>query len=312
MKPEISIVMPAIRVHNWDRVYQSIENATKRTFELIIVSPYPLTPFLQGKRNVKYVKDFGSPVRTSCIGAMLCEGDFVYPTHSDDAVFIEDSIDDNIAFLLQQGSDIKNVIVCKYSETEGCKQPEKFHPDDYYKLTTAPVNKEHIPDHWLIFNSAIWHRKYFDTFGGWDCTFEVCPMAHTDLAVRAQKDGAIVRLSPYPLTICNHMPETSGDHAPVHYAQLLADEPLFREKYKGGIDHFPIRIDLMNWKKAETVWKRRFSLLKIEFKKEWFLEWFKATMIAKPSRLCKKFIKATYRKIFGIEMGKPVPVKDVK
>jgi len=300
MKPEISILMPAIRVHNWDRVYRSIEGSTRRSFELLIVSPYPLTPFLQEKRNVKYVKDFGSPVRASCIGAMLCEGRFVFPTHADDAFFIKDSIDNNIDFLLAQGSDIKNVVVCKYSESENLKYPERYHGDEYYKLTTAvPVNKKYIPDHWLIFNSAFWHREYFDTSGGWDCIFEVCPMAHTDLAIRAQKDGAVATLSPYPIAICNHMPGTSGDHAPVHYAQTLIDEPLFKQKYNDGIDHLTIKIDLMNWKNAPIVWNRRFSLLKIEFKKEWFLEWFQSTAI----KFCRRLVKTVCKKLLGIDLS---------
>ena len=90
MKPEISVVMSTIRTYNWDVVYKSLEEScTKRSFELIIVSPYPLTPFLQEKRNVKYVKDFGSPVRANCIGALLCEGRFLYPMHSDDSIDIK-------------------------------------------------------------------------------------------------------------------------------------------------------------------------------------------------------------------------------
>jgi len=293
MKPEVSVVMPAIRPYNWDAVYKSLEEScTKRSFELIIVSPYPLTPLLQEKRNVKYVKDFGSPVRASCIGAMLCEGDFVYPTHSDDSIFLKSSLDHNIDFLLKQGNEIRNVIVCKYSESKNCEHPDRWQSDEYYKLTIAtPIPKKHIPDHWLIFNSAIWHRKYFDTFGGWDCAFEACPMAHSDLAIRAQKDGAIVKLSPHPISMCDHMPDTSGDHAPVHYAQALTDQPLFMKKYSEGLEGVAIKLDPMNWKNAPTVWNRRFSFLKMEFKKEWFFEWLRATI--------KRLLVQTYRNFFG-------------
>ena len=73
-KPEISIILPGIRRELWDRFYESISISTKRTFELIIVGPYPLTEKLESLTNVKYVKDFGSPVRASNIAASICEG----------------------------------------------------------------------------------------------------------------------------------------------------------------------------------------------------------------------------------------------
>jgi hypothetical protein len=262
MKPIISVVMPAIRPNQWLDVYNSLAKSTKRSFELIIVSPYPLPKELADKRNVKHVKDFGSPVRASCIGAMLCEGKYVYANHADDAYFIEGAMDFNIDFLESMGNDIKNVVACKYSESENLTNVTRYHDDSYYKLVNAyPIDRKFVPADWWIFNVVIWHRAYFDKFGGFDCRFQVCPMAHGDLAVRAQKDGAIVKMSPYPLVYCNHMPGISGDHAPIHYAQTLQDDPAFREKFKDGIEDVPISLDVMSWKKAPSVWLNRFSLV---------------------------------------------------
>ncbi len=73
MKPEISIIMPAIRTDNWIKVYESIQNSTSRNFELIIGSPYDLPAELRGYKNIKIVKDWGSPTRASQIESMLIE-----------------------------------------------------------------------------------------------------------------------------------------------------------------------------------------------------------------------------------------------
>ena len=256
-KIDISILMPAIRRENWNRVYQSILGSTKRSFELIIVSPFPLTDELQGLVNVKYVKDFGSPVRCSNIGALLAEGKYFYPTHADDGYFIKDSIDNNIKVLEDMGNDKKNIVACKYSESDGLTHPERYQDDDYYKLVNAyPVSRDIIPKDWLIFNSVFWHREYFDEFGGWDSSYGACPMSHADLAIRAQRDGAIVKLSNYPLTQNDH---GQNDHGPIEVAQLQYDAPRFRYRYSQPLDTYPIKIKHDNWKEADRVWKFRFT-----------------------------------------------------
>ena len=117
MKPEISIIMPGIRPENWLRGYNSIYSATNKSFELIIISPYPLPKELENQRNVKYIKDFGSPTRASQIGNTLAEGKFIFPNFCDDAIFIKDSIDSNLKTLIEMGNNIKNVVTCKYSES---------------------------------------------------------------------------------------------------------------------------------------------------------------------------------------------------
>ena len=75
MKPELSIILPSIRTERLEKLYDSILTSTSRTFELVIVGPYPLPEKLRDLKNVKYVKDFGSPVRASNIAASLCEGE---------------------------------------------------------------------------------------------------------------------------------------------------------------------------------------------------------------------------------------------
>ena len=92
MKPEISIILPAIRQENWDKLYDSIVASTNRSFELIICSPYALTPKLQDLKNVKYVKDFGGPTRASAIASLLAEGKLI-AWLTDDAILKPNALD---------------------------------------------------------------------------------------------------------------------------------------------------------------------------------------------------------------------------
>ena len=132
MKPEISIILPAIRVENWDKLYDSIMMSTSRRFELIICGPYALTKKLQDLTNVKYVKDFGCPTRASAIASLLAEGKLITWV-TDDAILVRDSLDTAINLLYSMGEDYKNVIISKY--LEGQMGQQKTHqPDWYFKI----------------------------------------------------------------------------------------------------------------------------------------------------------------------------------
>ena len=58
------------------------------------------------------------------------------------------------------------------------------------------------------------------------------------------------------------MPGTSGDHAPVHYAQTEHDEKIFQEIYRDPawkFDAIGNCVFLDDWKKTPSVWERRFN-----------------------------------------------------
>jgi hypothetical protein len=55
------------------------------------------------------------------------------------------------------------------------------------------------------------------------------------------------------------MPGTTGDHAPVHYAQTENDEMLFAVVYSNINSTTRKSIDFDNWQKAPSVWERRFD-----------------------------------------------------
>ena len=259
-KPEISIILPAIRQHKWDSLYDSICQSTNREFELIIVSPFPLTEKLQKLKNVKYVKDWGSPVRASNIAALMCEGNLV-TWAADDATFFENSLDKNIDILYSMGQDDRNVVLCKYNEGNN---PEDVHihmNPNYYKLNNSSYFSPFLNNEWLIFNVGIMYRTFFEFLGGWDSRFQGTAMSHNDFAVRAQFSGAKTVLTDVPLFRCEHMPGSSGDHAPIFECQHGFDEPLYlgiyRDKNWTLREH---RLDLLNdWKTSEIIWNRRFN-----------------------------------------------------
>lgn len=260
MKPHISIIMPAIRPHKWERVIESIITSTKRPWELIIVSPYSLPVTMQTLPHIKHVKDFGSPMRASQIGALLCEAPVIFFLMADDAVFLPGALDKTLDEFFAMEDHYKNVIINKY--TEGVDGTEKSLQDDnYYKVNGADSTRStNIPDSYWIFNTGVMYRKFFEELGGWDCSFQACPMGLTDFAVRAQMEGAIVKMCQIQILDVGHMPGTSGDHAPIHYTQILCDQPLFQFKYSFPASEIKTKIDLMNWKDQEAVWTKRFKV----------------------------------------------------
>lgn len=261
-KPEISLILPAIRRENWDKVYDSIQSSTKRNFELVICGPYPLTDRLQNSPNVKYVKDYGSPSRASNIAAELCEGKLI-TWIGDDALLLPEALDKNIDLLYSMESintdqnNYKNVVVAKYYEGKsGSHKP--LQPDEYFKINGADCTKsQFISNDWWIFNVAIMYSQFFEELGGWDCNFEHLAMANIDIAVRSQFLGANVKMSDHPLLDCDH---GQSDHGPIEIGQITHDEPLFQSRYRNpNWVNNEMKLDIKNWKNAPSIWTRRFK-----------------------------------------------------
>lgn len=250
MKPEVSIILPAIRKEKWIKHYNSIFSSTKKSFELIIVSPYSLPQELEDLTNIKFIKDFGSPVRAQQIAANFVEGKYV-TWSADDGLFVENAID-NVLDILQDSSDYKTVVTCKYAEAGNQISDKEL------KLNFAYPNCKNIDPSWLIFNAAIMHTKFFNELGGYNCCYETTAFSHADLAARAQHNGANVIVYNQDILKCEHMPDTTGDHAPIHYAHTLHDQPLYTQKYNSD-DIFSKSVMLDNWKEAPSIWSRRFN-----------------------------------------------------
>ena len=258
-KPDISIILPAIRQDNWDKLYDSILLACKKyTFELILCGPLPLTEKLQLLENVKYVKDLGCPTRASNIAGLLAEGKLI-TWIADDGVMLEDSLDLNIELLYSMGDFYKNVVIVKYFEgPDGTKKDEQL--DSYFYVWNTVIRSPYVPPRWVTFNNPIMYRKFYDEMGGLDVSYESCPMAHIDFGIRCQVAGAKTTISPTPFLDVGHMPEETGDHKAIHRSQKNFDEPLIIKKYHNPnwpVDN-PLVLSIDTWKLVPSKWLRRF------------------------------------------------------
>jgi len=252
MQFDISILVPAIRTERWLDLYNSIAKSTTKSFELIIVGPFSLPKELQAKVNVKYVKDYGNPVRASQIGSLIAEGKYLFWA-SDDGTFQKGALDRVINCLeTQKNKSIKDVVISNYREGGSTQS------DNVLRLNVAYPKSLYIPDEWYQFNVATMYTEFFHQLGGYDCSFEACPLAYADISARAQRAGANILLLNEVILDCTHMPGTTGDHAPIHYAHIEHDEPLYKTIYSkpGCVNR--TKIDLQNWKNAPSVWERRF------------------------------------------------------
>ncbi len=249
---KLSIICPGIRPQNWVSLYTSIEEATKESWEIIFVGPYDLSDELKDKDNVTYIKDFGSPVRCKQIGVIHSKGKYINWA-SDDGLFLPNSID-NAFKLLEPNS----IVMQKYYEGS---HNQIFEDDKYYKLAYHDsTSAKYIPEDYWILNGGLIPLDIALELGGWDAElFEVWPMALADFAVRVQKFGIKLIMQEDVAFSCTHEPGITGTHAPIHYAQITHDEPVFKQLYNSPESVDRIKIDINNWKRSPERWVRRFG-----------------------------------------------------
>ena len=252
-KYDLSICLAAIRKDNWNKLYESILTSIgPYTFELIFCGPHAELPDeLKGISDIKCIVDFGAPTRAQQIACIAAKGEYMYYA-ADDGVFMPGKLKKCLDILKAEQSS-KKVLVTHYDE--GGKNGLASYSCNFHE----PVRSPYYPDSYLVFNSVFFQTDYFKEIGGLDCRFEVCPLAFVDLGVRCHRDGIKVLLLEEVVLSCTHMPDTSGDHAPVHYAQLGHDAPLYKQIYLNPNCVGRIYIDLENWVNAPDRWLRRFG-----------------------------------------------------
>ncbi len=263
---DLSVCLAAIRRHNWKRLYDSIVSSMgDYTFELIFCGPYEEGPEeLKGLENVKYIQDFGAPTRAQQISMIAATGRYI-TWAADDGWYLPPG-DNNITLaecIEELDTDIENpkrCLVTRYNEGvgDGLGDPNV----GLYCLNThRPVASPHYGNTFLIYNCAIMTTEYFLELGGFDCEFEACPMAFCDFGARAQLDGQDPSLAGL-LFECTHFPAETGDHAPIHNAQLDADQPRYKSIWQQPQAPDRIKLDINNWKNVPAVWTRRFPVSK--------------------------------------------------
>tara|TARA_R110002074_G_scaffold266788_1_gene438976 strand:- start:1096 stop:1926 length:831 start_codon:yes stop_codon:yes gene_type:complete len=257
-KYDVSIMMPAIRTSQWLMMYGSLINACQKySWELVLVSPFDLPDNMKHFENIKMIKDYGAPSRCAQIGAIACEGEFLYHC-VDDAIFLPEVIDNAVDWHRQHCSD-KDVINMRYREGamfSGQTLPEQFWLAWFHDELRLPG----IPQHYKISCHHFMKLDYFKQLGGWDCRYEYINHSLHDLMFRVQADGGRLYDSRTDATTCNHFIDKTGDHAPIYDAQTFHDKPQFDAIYAvPNAAASRITIPLDNWTQQPEVWERRFK-----------------------------------------------------
>ena len=240
-------------------MYGSLFNACKEhSWELVLVSPFDLPPEMKHFDNVKLIKDYGAPTRAAQIGAIQCEGEYMYHC-VDDAIFLPDAIDDAIKFLRQENNK-KHVVNMRYREG-AMYSGQTLHMGFWAAHSHGELQLPGIPREYKISLHHFMRMDYFKELGGWDCSYEYINHPLHDLMFRVQADGGQLFDSATDATTCNHYVNKSVDHAPIYDAQTYGDKPKFDAIYSqpGNPAADRIKIDLNNWEQSSPIWKRRFE-----------------------------------------------------
>jgi hypothetical protein len=240
---DLSILIPTLRTHSWEPIIDAIEKSCHPyTWEIIFVGPY-YNSCIEKYKNIKYVRDFGSPNRCQQIGLILAEGKFV--------TWLVDDYDDgpnNISKFLDMIYDTRpeTIVVGNYDEN-GIIAVENF------SIRHCYGGGKYVDPSWVIFNVAFLHRSFLLSIGGFDCNYNVTCIGHTDVAVRCQYHGCEVINANMKIGGVVWLPDITGDHAPVHNNQLCHDQPLFVQKTNDPIQPY---VDISNWQDSPAVWNR--------------------------------------------------------
>jgi len=254
---DLSVCLAAIRIKNWERLYNSIvESVGDYKFELTFCGPHTELPdALKNLENVRCIQDHGPPARAQQASMQEASGRYI-TWAADDGWFLPNKLSECIEQLDSMDEE-KKALVTQYIEG-GVVALGDAKLGMYCMNFHEPIRSPFYPNHFLIFNSVILPTEYFKELGGFDCVFEGTTMAHADFGARAQLDGVKAVLTDIVFE-CTQFEGTSGDHAPIHYAPLSHDQPLYRRIWNSSSCLTRIKIDFNNWKKADKIWKRRFG-----------------------------------------------------
>jgi|688.fasta_scaffold01881_25 hypothetical protein len=254
---DISIIMPAIRVPRWDHMYDTISKSCKKySFELVICGPFGLTEKLSKLQNVKAIIDYGSPSRCAQIAAVNASGKLL--AHLvDDAIFLEDSLDEAIDLYYEKCGK-KDMVNLRY--TEGLDHKGEEIPLEYWTAWYHPALRlPGVPSDYKMSCHHIIDKEYFSEIGGYDCSYEYQNFNLHDFMFRVQYDGGKVFDSITRVTNCDHYPNGMVDHRAIEEAMDQNDFPLFRQMYSNPEILKTRKVHVDNWQETSPIWTRRFK-----------------------------------------------------
>lgn len=254
---KLSVLVPSIRPQNLEKLYKSVEKAFSGTFEFVVASPYELPSFLKEKDNVQYIQTWRSPIAAQQQALVGSRGEFI-TFAADDGVYLPNCLD--IAYKTLENEPYTTIVTGKYQEGE--RVNDCMEKDDYYILSThESMQLPGVPKDCYMLNVGLIYRSLLIDLGGWDASlFQVCPLAYTDFAIRAYRFGCKFILQQEPMFECGHMPGETGDHKPIHNAQIFHDQPLFNGIYCMPSTYLMRQnISVNNWRNSAEKWAERFK-----------------------------------------------------
>jgi hypothetical protein len=248
-------------------MYEAFQKANTKGLntEIVFVGPTAGPSYLLNKPDIQFIEDWGGPNRATQIGLLNARGKYNFVV-SDDGWFLPNGLDHMFDMLDSMGERTpSNVVIGKYKEGVG----RDMDSDWYYYLKNHDSLKhlEKLDSSWLLGSCMLMETQHLiDTFGGFDMRFESTAMSAHELCCRIQSTRQYnFILSKQQIIDSTHTPGTSGDHAPIHFAQTQVDEPLFNHIIT-NLDSQNIKVDPDAWMQAPAIWNRRFSTqLKYEY-----------------------------------------------
>ena len=282
---KLSVILPGIRPQNWQKLYDSIDKAINGRYSWELVAIGPKSTKLT--HSYKFIEDYGSPCHCQQRALLNCEGEYI-TWAADDGGFLPDALNHDLN---------ADAIFCKYLEGKPHLTDQRWLNVPRYKeilpyffnedMTTykpefigaqeldplmvdtlpywtvnyhAAIRSQYIPDDWLLLCLGLIKRELLLELGGWDTkAFEICGMANPDLGNRIQRYGVKPVYWDHLVQINGNMPSTTGDHGPIHYGQILNDEPNYKIIYNVPKCVERIKIPIDDKDKSSSFWDRRFK-----------------------------------------------------
>lgn len=247
----LSIIVPGIRPQNWQKLYDSVNiSLHSDDFEVIFIGPQAQAIETHGVGKARFIEDWGSPARAMNIGLEVADGDII-TWGADDGYFLPQALRD-----ISQKFIGMHILAGKYYE--GTVNSEML-GDKYYRIGTHIDCSGLAVDisQWLFLNIGLVSKELLLDYGGWNGRdYETTFGAHFDLAIRLQADDINFSMYERPIFYCDHMPNDTGDHGPIHHAHS-ADMAMIRNKYSRS--PIGIKISPDYWKQSPDRWVRRFG-----------------------------------------------------
>lgn len=248
---KLSVFMPTIRTHLHEVWYDSLEASCDRhDFEVVMCGPFEPPESVLSKDNVKWVKSFASPTVCAQLAFMKCTGDYLFHT-VDDSLFTPHTISNEL-------DNVSEDVIVGMRYREGQAHSGSTLPDMYWYAANAYSRWEGVHPSWGICVHFLMSTDLCCDFGGFDCKYDYLNHATHDLLFRIQKQqGISYRISKNEISSASWFEGITGDHAPIHNAQISHDEPIFARDWRNPNKRGPI--DIMNYESYPEVWKTRFT-----------------------------------------------------